>query len=174
MAISSGIFSTFVSAETVPLLKYPSPTSTLPLRLLAAPPANPRMILLVLLRSLVPRLSSLYGPISRSTIFSRRHFMFVDKVVPVSAKCSGHAVVVDDIIVVIFTFMSITAPLALHVCTNLVFVYLAVSEPLHRTSMDPSNKKNILCDEKLKKIFAGRDQVGFLEIAGLISPHFLK
>ncbi|KAJ6896298.1 hypothetical protein NC651_022496 [Populus alba x Populus x berolinensis] len=39
---------------------------------------------------------------------------------------------------------------------------------------DPSNKKNIICDEKLKKIFAGKDQVGFLEIAGLISPHFLK
>ncbi|KAG6793115.1 hypothetical protein POTOM_002306 [Populus tomentosa] len=39
---------------------------------------------------------------------------------------------------------------------------------------DPSNKKNIICDEKLKKIFPGRDQVGFLEIAGLISPHFLK
>ncbi|KAL3580436.1 hypothetical protein D5086_018271 [Populus alba] len=82
MAISSGIFSTFLSTETVPLLKFPSLTSTSPLRFLAAPPANPRM--------------------------------------------------------------------------------------------DPSNKKNIICDEKLKKIFAGKDQVGFLEIAGLISPHFLK
>ncbi|KAE9612792.1 hypothetical protein Lal_00027491 [Lupinus albus] len=39
---------------------------------------------------------------------------------------------------------------------------------------DPENKKVIICDEKLKKIFAGRDQVGMLEIAGLISPHFLK
>ncbi|CAN1827019.1 hypothetical protein LINPERHAP1_LOCUS31787 [Linum perenne] len=38
---------------------------------------------------------------------------------------------------------------------------------------DP-NKKIIKCDEKLKKIFAGKDEVGFLEIAGLISPHFLK
>ncbi|KAJ4716184.1 upstream activation factor subunit spp27-like [Melia azedarach] len=38
---------------------------------------------------------------------------------------------------------------------------------------DPENKKIIVCDEKLKKIFGGRDQVGFLEIAGLISPHFL-
>lgn len=43
-----------------------------------------------------------------------------------------------------------------------------------RNLQDPSNKKNIICDEKLKKIFPGRDQVGFLEIAGLISPHFLK
>ncbi|CAN1141382.1 Upstream activation factor subunit spp27 [Linum perenne] len=39
---------------------------------------------------------------------------------------------------------------------------------------DPENKKIIKCDEKLKKIFAGKDEVGFLEIAGLISPHFLK
>lgn len=39
---------------------------------------------------------------------------------------------------------------------------------------DPENKKVIICDEKLKKIFGGRDRVGFLEIAGLISPHFLK
>lgn len=38
---------------------------------------------------------------------------------------------------------------------------------------DPENKKVIICDEKLKKIFGGRDRVGFLEIAGLISPHFL-
>ncbi|KAM7250272.1 hypothetical protein ACFE04_022155 [Oxalis oulophora] len=30
---------------------------------------------------------------------------------------------------------------------------------------DPENKKVIVCDEKLKKIFAGKDRVGFLEIA---------
>ncbi|CAL0332105.1 unnamed protein product [Lupinus luteus] len=39
---------------------------------------------------------------------------------------------------------------------------------------DPENKRVIICDEKLKKVFAGRDEVGMLEIAGLISPHFLK
>ncbi|PSS19247.1 Upstream activation factor subunit spp27 like [Actinidia chinensis var. chinensis] len=39
---------------------------------------------------------------------------------------------------------------------------------------DPENKKIIVCDEKLKKIFAGKDRVGFLEVAGLINPHFLK
>ncbi|KAK8613591.1 hypothetical protein V6N13_101349 [Hibiscus sabdariffa] len=38
---------------------------------------------------------------------------------------------------------------------------------------DPENKKIINCDEKLKKIFGGKDRVGFLEIAGLITPHFL-
>ncbi|KAL0559750.1 hypothetical protein IC582_000117 [Cucumis melo] len=37
----------------------------------------------------------------------------------------------------------------------------------------PSDKKVIVCDEKLKNIFGGKDEVGFLEIAGLISPHFL-
>ncbi|KAL8205156.1 hypothetical protein R6Q57_008707 [Mikania cordata] len=39
---------------------------------------------------------------------------------------------------------------------------------------DPTNKRVIVCDEKLKMIFGERDQVGFLEIAGLISPHFKK
>ncbi|KAL3843872.1 hypothetical protein ACJIZ3_001275 [Penstemon smallii] len=39
---------------------------------------------------------------------------------------------------------------------------------------DPADKKVIVCDEKLKQIFGGRDRVGFLEIAGLLNPHFLK
>ncbi|XP_073045583.1 uncharacterized protein [Primulina eburnea] len=39
---------------------------------------------------------------------------------------------------------------------------------------DAADKKVIVCDDKLKKIFGGRDRVGFLEIAGLMSPHFLK
>ncbi|XP_058081861.1 protein TRI1 [Magnolia sinica] len=39
---------------------------------------------------------------------------------------------------------------------------------------DPENKKIILCDEKLKKIFGGKDRVGFLEISGLLNPHFMK
>uniref|UniRef100_A0ACD5YJ74 Uncharacterized protein n=1 Tax=Avena sativa TaxID=4498 RepID=A0ACD5YJ74_AVESA len=39
---------------------------------------------------------------------------------------------------------------------------------------DPANKKIVVCDEKLKKIFGGRDRVGFLEISGLLNPHFQK
>ncbi|KAJ1265493.1 hypothetical protein BS78_08G080200 [Paspalum vaginatum] len=39
---------------------------------------------------------------------------------------------------------------------------------------DPNNKKIIICDDKLKKIFGGRDRVGFLEISGLLNPHFPK
>ncbi|KAH9623566.1 hypothetical protein KSS87_013170 [Heliosperma pusillum] len=38
---------------------------------------------------------------------------------------------------------------------------------------DPQNKKIIVCDEKLKKIFAGKETVGFLQISGLITPHLL-
>ncbi|KAF4364370.1 hypothetical protein F8388_006947 [Cannabis sativa] len=38
---------------------------------------------------------------------------------------------------------------------------------------DPENKRIIVCDDKLKSIFKGKDRVGFLEIAGLITPHFL-
>ncbi|XP_062117343.1 upstream activation factor subunit UAF30 [Humulus lupulus] len=39
---------------------------------------------------------------------------------------------------------------------------------------NPANKKEIFCDEKLKTIFAGKDKVGFGEIARLLSLHFVK
>ncbi|KVI01928.1 SWIB domain-containing protein [Cynara cardunculus var. scolymus] len=39
---------------------------------------------------------------------------------------------------------------------------------------EPTNKKVIVCDEKLKTIFGGKNRVKFLEISGLISPHLLK
>ncbi|XVE57291.1 hypothetical protein DITRI_Ditri04bG0079700 [Diplodiscus trichospermus] len=39
---------------------------------------------------------------------------------------------------------------------------------------NPANKKEILCDEKLKMILAGKDTVGMFEITKLLSPHFLK
>ncbi|KAL0920696.1 hypothetical protein M5K25_009857 [Dendrobium thyrsiflorum] len=39
---------------------------------------------------------------------------------------------------------------------------------------NPSNKKEIICDEKLKIIFEGKDKIGMMEIAKLLSPHFLK
>uniref|UniRef100_A0A0E0JAW0 DM2 domain-containing protein n=1 Tax=Oryza nivara TaxID=4536 RepID=A0A0E0JAW0_ORYNI len=38
---------------------------------------------------------------------------------------------------------------------------------------DPNNKKIIVCDEKLKKIFGGRDRVGFLEISGFFGTQTL-
>ncbi|CAM0876359.1 unnamed protein product [Alopecurus aequalis] len=39
---------------------------------------------------------------------------------------------------------------------------------------DPEDKKVIVCDEKLKVLFAGRERVGFLEVAKLLNPHFVK
>ncbi|KAI3980352.1 hypothetical protein MKX01_003891 [Papaver californicum] len=39
---------------------------------------------------------------------------------------------------------------------------------------NPSDKRQIICDEKLKSIFDGKDKVGMLEIAKLLSPHFVK
>ncbi|XP_009801356.1 protein TRI1-like [Nicotiana sylvestris] len=39
---------------------------------------------------------------------------------------------------------------------------------------NPANKREIHCDEKLKMIFDGKDKVGFLEIARLLTQHFQK
>ncbi|KAK6917211.1 SWIB/MDM2 domain [Dillenia turbinata] len=39
---------------------------------------------------------------------------------------------------------------------------------------NPANKKEIRCDDKLKTIFDGKDTVGFLEVARLLSQHFVK
>ncbi|XP_007040857.2 PREDICTED: upstream activation factor subunit UAF30 [Theobroma cacao] len=44
---------------------------------------------------------------------------------------------------------------------------------LHKLQ-NPANKREILCDEKLKRIFAGKDSVGMFEITKLLSPHFVK
>ncbi|KAH0915287.1 hypothetical protein HID58_029733 [Brassica napus] len=49
----------------------------------------------------------------------------------------------------------------------------ALFSSLHLHEKDPQDKKVIICDEKLKKIFEGKDRDGFLEIAKLIGPHFL-
>ncbi|XP_057968627.1 upstream activation factor subunit spp27-like [Malania oleifera] len=38
----------------------------------------------------------------------------------------------------------------------------------------PTNKRVIHCDEKLKTIFAGKEEVSFLEIGKLLSAHFVK
>ncbi|GAV65305.1 SWIB domain-containing protein, partial [Cephalotus follicularis] len=39
---------------------------------------------------------------------------------------------------------------------------------------NPVDKRQIFCDKKLKAIFDGKDQVGFLEIAKLLTRHFVK
>ncbi|KAI4302870.1 hypothetical protein MLD38_038568 [Melastoma candidum] len=37
---------------------------------------------------------------------------------------------------------------------------------------NPTNKKEIYCDAKLKSIFDGKEKVGFLEIGKLLTRHF--
>ncbi|CAO2833423.1 unnamed protein product [Amaranthus hypochondriacus] len=39
---------------------------------------------------------------------------------------------------------------------------------------NPANKREILCDENLKALFNGKDSVGFLEVASLLTHHFVK
>ncbi|KAK6232685.1 hypothetical protein SCA6_002758 [Theobroma cacao] len=39
---------------------------------------------------------------------------------------------------------------------------------------NPSNKREIFCDEKLKAIFYGKEKIGFLEIGKLLTGHFVK
>ncbi|KAF7083125.1 hypothetical protein CFC21_086935 [Triticum aestivum] len=39
---------------------------------------------------------------------------------------------------------------------------------------NPLNKREIICDEKLKTIFPGRDTVHMMEVTKLLSPHFVK
>ena len=36
---------------------------------------------------------------------------------------------------------------------------------------NPKNKRNILADEKLQKVFAGKKEVTMFEMAKLLSPH---
>ena len=39
---------------------------------------------------------------------------------------------------------------------------------------NPTDKREIICDEKLKSLFEGKDKVGFLEIGKLLTSHFIK
>ncbi|KAH6772913.1 SWIB/MDM2 domain superfamily protein [Perilla frutescens var. hirtella] len=39
---------------------------------------------------------------------------------------------------------------------------------------NPADKREIFCDDKLKKLFDGKEKVGFLEIGKLLSSHFVK
>ncbi|XP_074294155.1 upstream activation factor subunit spp27-like [Silene latifolia] len=35
-------------------------------------------------------------------------------------------------------------------------------------------KKQIICDQKLKTLFSDKETVGFMEVSGLLSKHFVK
>lgn len=62
--------------------------------------------------------------------------------------------------------MCIASSLVLEICSLLITFVIQMQ--------NPSNKREIKCDTKLKSIFDGRDKVGMFEISKLISPHFLK
>ncbi|KAH9615489.1 hypothetical protein KSS87_003650 [Heliosperma pusillum] len=44
---------------------------------------------------------------------------------------------------------------------------------LHKLQ-NPSNRREIICDQKLKTLFNGKETVGIMEVAGLLSQHFVK
>ncbi|PNY11629.1 upstream activation factor subunit UAF30 [Trifolium pratense] len=47
-------------------------------------------------------------------------------------------------------------------------------DPFETLAMNPNNKKEIFCDDKLKTIFDGKEKVVFTEIARLLANHFVK
>ncbi|KAF5751160.1 upstream activation factor subunit UAF30-like [Tripterygium wilfordii] len=138
MAVSSGIISTFISAETAPLLKSSSSPA---LRLSPVRP-NLRMV-----RTLT------YATASK-VVTGERQPRGIMKPRPVSPE-----------------MQSLVGAPEISRTQALKRIWAHIKE---NNLQDPENKKIIICDEKLKKIFGGKDRVGFLEIAGLISPHFLK
>lgn len=71
--------------------------------------------------------------------------------------------------------LDIIMQLKLHIEENLLYHNLAnCVYDGYFWLQNPENKREILCDEKLKAIFEGKNAVGFLEIGKLLSPHFVK
>jgi len=50
--------------------------------------------------------------------------------------------------------------------TKALWVYIKANN-----LQDPQDKRKINADEKLKKVFAGKDKVGMFEMTGLVSKH---
>ncbi|CAN8276265.1 unnamed protein product [Cochlearia groenlandica] len=139
MALSSGIFSTFLCTKTSPFQISPSLS---PIRL-SPKPSNLRTA-----RAVTSATAS-----SEPTITKIREPRGIMKPRPVSPEMQD--VVGESVIPRTQALKRIWAYIKEH------------------DLQDPQNKKVIICDEKLKKIFDGKDSVGFLEIAKLIGPHFL-
>ncbi|KAL5560762.1 hypothetical protein UlMin_036973 [Ulmus minor] len=51
--------------------------------------------------------------------------------------------------------------------------FLGVSES-SRANANPVDKREIICDNKLKSLFEGKEKVNFLEVGKLLSRHFMK
>ncbi|CAA7020377.1 unnamed protein product [Microthlaspi erraticum] len=78
----------------------------------------------------------------------------------------------------ILKVLPVSEPLAKFIGANEVARTTAVKKIWEHIKLNnlqnPENKREILCDGKLKTIFNGKDKVGFLEIAKLLSQHFRK
>ncbi|CAN6984858.1 unnamed protein product [Brassica rapa subsp. trilocularis] len=138
MALSTGIFSTFLCVKTVTSRSSPF------LRVSPPHPANLRMVRAV---------TSATAASSEPSATKTREPRGIMKPRPVSPEMQD--VVGEPVIPRTQALKRIWAYIKEH------------------DLQDPQDKKVIICDEKLKKIFAGKDRVGFLEIAKLIGPHFL-
>ncbi|EYU37600.1 hypothetical protein ABFS82_02G041300 [Erythranthe guttata] len=141
MAVSLGVFSSFLPIDKVPFVKSSSPYATVRIA-----PASLR----------VPRpatISAVAKPATETKPREPRGIMKPRRVSPEMQDFIGGGV----------TEIPRTQAL------KEIWAYIK-----QHNLQDPKDKKVIICDEKLKTIFGGRDRVGFLEIAGLLNPHFLK
>ncbi|KAG2291717.1 hypothetical protein Bca4012_007668 [Brassica carinata] len=171
MALSSEIFSTVLCAKTTPFRTSPS------LSLFLRHPDNLRMVRAVTVTSETAA--------SEAATIKTREPRGIRKPRPVSPEMKD--VVGESVIPRTQALKRIWAHIKEHDLQLINTIsydlgslsYVSLFPPcfndklegLHR--IDPQNKKVIICDEKLKKIFEGKDRVGFLEIAKLIGPHFL-
>ncbi|KAL3611603.1 hypothetical protein D5086_002623 [Populus alba] len=203
MEISSRTCFPFLSTETVPLLKLPFHTSSPSLRTLAARPVNLRMGRTVVTcatastgnrapsgimkpRRVSPEMADFVGaPEGNVPVLLTSYECALLRWVAMNEVWVMRLPIHDVLLSVLYPsrlgyiecLSAVISRVEYYLSEVLSHVELSYSHGLMiivEYNDDPSNKKNIICDEKLKKIFPGRDQVGFLEIAGLISPHFLK
>ncbi|KAB1208478.1 Upstream activation factor subunit spp27 [Morella rubra] len=158
MATSLGLFSTFLSGKTASLTAKSSSRTSL---ILAHPHPAPGNLLMV--RTVTSATVSNEAPGTRAP----RGIMKPRRVSPEMQALVGVPEISRT-----QALKQIWAHIKEH---NLQCSMLTFPNTVHyATPADPENKKIIICDEKLKKIFGGKERIGFLEIAGLISPHFLK
>ncbi|KAF3435520.1 hypothetical protein FNV43_RR22609 [Rhamnella rubrinervis] len=140
MAVSTGLFSTFIPGETASL-SMPFSTSS-PTLFHSQPPANMSAVRFPTLATASRQAATGKGEL--------RGIMKPRRVSPEMEALVGAP--------------EISRTQAL----KLIWAHIK-----QNNLQDPENKRIIVCDEKLKKIFKGMDRVGFLEVAGLITPHFL-
>ncbi|KAA8536257.1 hypothetical protein F0562_028735 [Nyssa sinensis] len=144
MAISLGVFSSFLTGEATSLAKSSSSSSSV--RLIAAPLAPSH----ISLRTVTCAAAS-----KPATATGKREPRGIMKPRRVSPEMQA--------------FLGGVPEIPRTQALKQIWAYIK-----QHNLQDPENKKIVVCDEKLKNIFAGRERVGFLEIAGLINPHFLK